>query len=130
MSVRCFKWALLWWLLGMGVGFLIAATHNHGLVAAHAHALLAGWASLALCGLGYHLLPRAAASVMAPVHFWLHNGGMVLITAGLLLIGFDHYPAGRPLALVGAVILVLGTLTFTVNVWRAAAAADAAAQPA
>jgi cbb3-type cytochrome oxidase subunit 1 len=122
MSVRCFKYALLWWLLGMTLGFVVAATHNRGLVAAHAHALLAGWASLALCGFGYSLLPRAATSALAPLHFWLHNAGLVLITAGLVLIGLGSYPTGRSLGLTGASILALAAIAFTLNIWRAAAA--------
>lgn len=58
-GVLWIKAAVVYFIMGVGLGIYMGASGDHLYVPVHAHFNLLGWASLALVGLIYHqLIPR------------------------------------------------------------------------
>ena len=57
-SSLSFRTAVVLALLGILMGIIMAATHDHSLMPAHAHLNLLGWVSLFLFGIYYRLYHR------------------------------------------------------------------------
>ncbi len=102
-------------LIGMAWGIQMAATGDHGLSPAHAHLNLLGWVSFAIYGFYYHLVPAAAASRLAWVHFGLALLGLVVIVPGIAMAVSG---AGETFAKVGSILTLLAALTFLAVLWR------------
>lgn len=71
--------------LGMFFGIWMSAAHDHTLSGAHAHLNLVGWVTMALFGVFYHLVPGAAQSPLAKVHFALATIGVWFMVPGIAL---------------------------------------------
>jgi hypothetical protein len=78
------KAAVVYLVMGVGLGIYMGASGDHVMVPVHAHFNLLGWASLALVGLIYHQFPAAGSSRLATVQFWLHNVGLLAAMALLI----------------------------------------------
>jgi cbb3-type cytochrome oxidase subunit 1 len=115
MGIRFLKIAVVYLLGGALLGGFMGASKNFVLAPVHAHLVLLGWASLALAGLIYHLYPAAALTMLAKVHFWLHNLGLPFFMLGLGLLLTGHADA-LPLLSVSASIVIVGLAAFTANV--------------
>jgi cbb3-type cytochrome oxidase subunit 1 len=115
MGLRFLKIAVVYLFVGALLGLIMGVTQQFVLAPVHAHLLLLGWASLALAGAIYHLYPAAATTLLARVHFWLHNLGLpaFMIALGMLLTGYES--AGPAIAISASVVLV-GLTTFAANV--------------
>jgi len=115
MSVRFLKIAVIYLFVGALLGGYMGATENFALAPVHAHVALLGWASLALAGLIYHFYPAAALTLLAQIHFWLHNIGLpfFMLALGLVLTG---YTAATPIVSIFASIVIVGLAAFTANV--------------
>lgn len=100
---------------GMGWGLQMAASGDHAMAGAHAHLNLVGWASFALFGLYYHVTPRAAASVLARIHYAVALAGLVVMVIGIAL----TVRGGSELAAVlGSVLTAASMLIFLYTVAR------------
>jgi hypothetical protein len=115
MGLRFLKIAVIYLVLGAGLGLTMGILQNFALVPVHAHILLLGWASLALAGLVYHLYPAAGETRLARLHFWLHNIALPIFMVGL---GFVVTGNERivPVVVVGAIGVLLGLILFAANV--------------
>lgn len=102
-------------LIGMVWGIQMSASGNHTLSPAHAHLNLLGWVSCAIFGFYYHVVPRAAAGVLARVHLGLAALGLVMIVPGIVMAVSGQ---GETLAKLGSVVTVLSMLTFAVVLLR------------
>lgn len=71
--------------LGMFFGIWMSASQDHTLAGAHAHLNLVGWVTMALFGVFYHLVPSAAASRLAKVHFAVATVGVWFMVPGIAL---------------------------------------------
>lgn len=114
-SLRWILAALVYLCLGVVLGVYMGASHDHSLAGVHAHVNLLGWVTLALIGVVYHFFPRAGASRVATVQFWLHNAALlVMMTAlGLHLKGnaaLEPLVAAGSLAMLAAVFLFAGNV--------------------
>lgn len=118
MTIRLFRLAVIYSLIGIGFGIYMAATHQFQSKAVHVHANLLGWVSLAIMGLIYHVFPAMAEAVLAKVHFWLHNLGLPVTLVGIFMIYNGNPEAGEPLAGIGSSVVALGFVAFAINVWR------------
>ena len=116
MGLSFLKIAVVYLFAGALLGLIMGITQQFVLAPVHAHLLLLGWASLALAGLIYHLDPAAAATLLARIHFWLHNIGLpeFMIALGMLLTGHDS--AGPAVAISASVVLIALTV-FAINIW-------------
>ena len=74
---------------GVLIGMYMGGSGDHSLSPAHAHINLLGFVRMMVFGLAYGRFPEAAASRLAWVHFWLHQGGAILAFVTLLL-GFAY----------------------------------------
>jgi hypothetical protein len=80
-----FASAVIYVTLGMVFGIWMSASHDHGLSPAHGHLNLVGWVTMALFGLYYHMVPAAAESRLATLHFALATIGVWLLVPGIAL---------------------------------------------
>ena len=118
--------ASLYLLVGLVLGMAMAIAKDFSLASVHSHLLLLGWATLAITGIAYLVLPRCAHSPLARLHFWLHNLGLPLMMASLSAEALGE-PRAEPLIGVGSVLVIAGLGLFTVNVLRNAGGAESAA---
>ncbi|WP_243611868.1 hypothetical protein [Shimia aestuarii] len=114
-SLWFFGLAVVSALCGMVWGIQMSASHNHSLSPAHAHLNLIGWAGFAIIGIYYHLIPSAAESIMAKVHFAVAAVGLVLIVPGIVQ---ALRQTGETLAKAGSILTLLGMVIFALTVWR------------
>lgn len=117
--------AVLYFIAGVSLGLVMAASHDHTLRPVHAHLNLLGWVTLSLFGLFYRAWPAAAGTALAKVHFWIyvpaHFAQMVL----LALFYLGHTAVEPGLALV-SVLVGVAVLCFAVVVWKHTGPAPAA----
>ena len=107
--------AVLYVIVGMGFGIWMAASQDHSLAGAHAHLNLLGWVSMAIFGVYYHLVPAAAASRLAPLHFIVATLGLIVFVPGIALAIMGR---GEALASIGALLSLASMLIFLVTVVR------------
>ena len=125
MSERFVRIAVLWFVACVALGVQMGATMNFMDKPAHVHGNLLGWVSCAVFALLHKAWPRLSLSPLARAHFWLHNSGLVVMVAGLLLMVRGSALAG-PLLGVGSTVILVGVVLFAIAVWRATGAqADA-----
>ena len=115
MGIRFLKIAVIYLFVGALLGGYMGATENFALAPVHAHLALLGWASLAIAGLIYHLYPAAALTLLARIHFWLHNIGLPFFMLGLGLVLTGH-TAAVPIVSISAASVIIGLAAFTANV--------------
>lgn len=115
MGIRFLKIAVIYLFVGALLGGYMGATENWALAPVHAHIALLGWASLALAGLIYHLYPKAALTLLAKIHFWLHNIGLPFFMLGLGMLLTGH-TAAAPLVSTSAGVVIVGLAAFTANI--------------
>lgn len=108
--------AIAYFCVGVGLGVYMGASHDHSLFPVHAHLNLLGWVSLALIGVIYHVFPQAGASRAATVQFWLHNGALLVMMAGLAVL-LKGNPAAEPLVALGSLGVAAAVLLFAGNVY-------------
>lgn len=121
MAVRFLKIAAVYLCIGVILGLVMGIIHDFRLTSVHAHLNLLGWVSMALFGVIYHFLPAAANTKLAKTHFWLHNI-CVPVMQGSIAIQILVTEAILPLTIVSSILLVIGVLLFTVNLFTAAGA--------
>ncbi|TKT75281.1 hypothetical protein [Aquamicrobium sp. LC103] len=107
--------AALYVAVGMAFGIYMAASHDHQLAPVHGHLNLIGWVSMAIFGMFYQLVPRAAESRLAKVHFALATLGLWLIVPGIALAMQGRTEA---LAQAGSLVTIAAMLLFVFIVAR------------
>lgn len=108
--------AVTWFVAGVTLGIVMAASHNHSMFPVHAHINLLGWATMALAGLIYCVFPQAGASRLAKVHFWLINLAMpvMLVSLSMLLLG---NPAVEPVLACSEIVAAVAIASFAANIY-------------
>ncbi|UWQ91234.1 hypothetical protein QEZ52_20560 [Aliisedimentitalea scapharcae] len=104
-------------LMGMAWGIQMAASQDHTLSPAHGHLNLLGWVSCAIYAFYYHLMPRAADSGLAKLHFALVLASLVVSIPGIAMAIRGQTEA---LAKGGSLIIVASMLVFGLIVLRSA----------
>jgi cytochrome c oxidase cbb3-type subunit 1 len=127
-EVRWFiRSSLVWLLLGVSLGFLLALfpARLALLRPAHLHMNLLGFMSMMIFGVAYHILPRftgvpVRSQRLMGINLLLSNLGL-----GVLVLGWAirplapgaPIPAAPALLAVGGVFAAAGAVSFVVNVW-------------
>jgi len=111
------KAAVIYFIMGIGLGIYMGASGDHLFVPVHAHFNLLGWASLALVGLIYHQFPVAGSHRLATVQFWLHNVGLLAAMALLMAI-LRGNSSLEPLIGVASIVVGLSVVLFAINVFQ------------
>ncbi|RPJ78016.1 MAG: cytochrome-c oxidase, partial [Acidobacteria bacterium] len=117
-GVTLLRIASLYLVTSLVLGVVMAATHNHALVSVHSHIGVLGWATMALTGLAYIVVPGLAASRLAVAHLWLHNAGLPVMLIALAFLVQTGDTRAEPVIAIGSVLVLLSLLCFTANVLR------------
>ena len=114
--------AVVFILIGVGLGYYMGATQNFTASPVHAHINLLGWVSMFLYGLFYRANPEAAEGMLPKVHFWVALVGF-LIFMPALAIEVLQIQSVLPLAHIGLIagptIVVIGMILFAIIVFGA-----------
>lgn len=100
--------------LGMLWGIQMSASADHTLAGAHAHLNLIGWATMAIFGLYYVVVPEARGTI-ANLHYVLHTAAVIVFVPGIMM---AIQRSGESLVKVGSILVVLSMLLFLFNVVR------------
>ena len=114
--------ALIYFVVAVGLGVFMGASHDHSLLSVHAHLNLLGWVSQALTGFIYHHFAVAGRSKLATAHFWLYNLalGPMMLSLGMMIKGNEAMePAGGILS----ALMGLSILLFAFNLFMSTATA-------
>lgn len=84
--------AMIYAVVGMCYGVIMAASKDHTLHVAHAHILLVGFVASFIYGVMYKLWLSGCNERLASAQFWLHHVGTVVMGAGLTLLYGGVYP--------------------------------------
>jgi hypothetical protein len=115
MGLRFLKIAVVYLVAGAVLGMYMGITTNFSLSAVHAHVMLLGWASLGLAGLVYHFYPAASVTMLAKVHFWLHNVALPVFMVALACMMLGEAWATTVVA-ASSLVVVIGLVVFAINV--------------
>jgi len=117
MSNWFLRLAVLYLVVGVGLGLYMAASKDHSMFPLHAHLNLLGWVTLALFGLFYRFVPAAAATRLAKLHFWIYVPAQ-FVQMVLLAMVMSGTTAVEPA--LGAVSMLVGAaiVLFATVVWR------------
>jgi NADH:ubiquinone oxidoreductase subunit 3 (subunit A) len=106
-----FKTAILFLILGIGMGLNMAISQDHSVIGAHAHCNLLGWVTMAIFG-GYHALnPRKAERRLAMIQYYVYTAGIVLMVPSLYLLLLGN-AAMEPIVAISSIITFIGVLLF------------------
>lgn len=117
MGVRLIKISVIYFLIGVGIGYYMSTSHAYNLTPVHVHINLLGWTALTLAGIIYILFPAAGTTKLATWHFWLHNVGLPLMMVGLAFMVHGNESL-LILTIVGANLTTLGVILFVINVLK------------
>lgn len=117
MGNRFLRLAVVYVLLGVTLGIVMAASHDYTFKPVHAHLNLLGWASMALFGLWYRSAPAAAETRLAKVHFWLHNIALP-IQMTMLAMYVNGNNSVEPVLALASVVMGIGFACFAINLWK------------
>ncbi len=85
-------WALSYAILGMLLGMVMAASHNHGQLVTHAHILLVGFVVSLIYAVIHKLWLASADGNLPMVQFVVHQVGAVVMVIGLFLLYGGYMP--------------------------------------
>lgn len=113
--------ALLYAAVGMGLGIVMSASHNHAQFVTHAHVMLVGFVVSLLYAIIHKLWLTGGIAGLARAQFYAHQAGAATMIVGLyLLYGGKVSEARLEPALAAASIAVLcGALLMLLLVARA-----------
>jgi hypothetical protein len=107
--------AILFAVVGVGLGIAMGMTEDFQYIPVHAHINLVGWVSFAIFGTGYRV-GFARRDRMALLHYLVALSGAIIFPAGLYLAITQQRVA---LVIIGSVLTLASILLFLVNVVRA-----------
>jgi len=116
-GVRLLRIAVVYMVVGLGLGLAMGISGDVSLFSVHSHILLLGWATMAIAGLIYLVMPGCARSRLATLHFWAHNIGLPVMIAGLVLKDRGQQNA-EPVLAAGSTLVAISLLIFAVNLFR------------
>jgi hypothetical protein len=110
-----FGMAILYLMIGIGVGLHMSISQDHGAVGAHAHINLLGWVTSAVFGGYYALNPQKAEGWLPWTQACLYSIGLVVMLPALYMLltgstGFEPAIAVGTLAVAAGVVLFAGVV--------------------
>ncbi len=117
MGIRLIKISAVYLFIGLALGMFMSISKDFQLSSLHTHILVLGWALFAVIGIIYQLFPKASETILAKVHFWLHNIGLPIMIVSLFF-ELGGNSALEPVTAVGASLTTLGLILFIINVFK------------
>jgi len=111
------KLAVVYLILGIGLGIAMGASQDFTLRPVHAHLNLLGWTTMALAGLIYTVFPRAGASRLAKVHFWLMNAALPVMMGALATLLATGNKGVVPVLASSEIVAAVAVLAFAANLF-------------
>ncbi|MBB5576513.1 MULTISPECIES: hypothetical protein [Rhizobium] len=106
-----FKTAIIFLIIGIGIGLKMAITEDHSVIGAHAHANLLGWVTMALFG-GYHALnPQKAERRLAMIQYCVYTAGVAVLVPALYMMLLGNM-AMEPIVAAASIVIFIGVLLF------------------
>jgi len=103
--------------IGLALGLAMGISSNFSLTFVHAHILLVGWATMAIAGMIYVVVPDCARSRLGTLHVWGHNLGLPVMIASLAMKESGQAKM-EPLIGAGSTLVLVSLLLFAINLWR------------
>lgn len=110
------KLAVVYLIVGVGLGIMMGASENFTMRPVHAHINLLGWATMALAGLIYSVYPQAGLSRLAKVHFWLNNVSLPVMAISLAFV-LTGERGVIPVLAISEIVAAAGILAFAANIF-------------
>lgn len=117
MSNWLMRMAVFYLVLGVVLGNVMGASHDHTMTAVHAHLNLLGFAVMMLAGLWFKAVPAAADSHLARTYFWLHQFVFPVQMVLLWMVIKGNTSVDPALGLC-SVLVGVGILCLAINVWQ------------
>ncbi|KPK04427.1 MAG: cytochrome c oxidase [Betaproteobacteria bacterium SG8_39] len=117
MGNRFLRLAVVYAVLGVTLGIVMAGSHDFTFRPVHAHLNLLGWASMALFGLWYRSAPAAGETRLAKAHFWMHNIALPIQMITLAMF-YSGNTAVEPVLALASVVIGVGFVCFAINLWK------------
>lgn len=117
MGNKFLRLAVVYFLLGVTLGIVMAASHDFTLRPVHVHLNLLGWASMGLFGLWYRSAPVAAESKLAKLHFWIYNLALPIQMATLAMY-VSGTTAVEPVLAIASMAVGVSVVCFAINLWK------------
>ncbi len=107
----------LYLLIGIGFGMYMGAVQDYAFAPLHAHINLLGFVLMTLFGILYGLFPAMSESVLARVHFVLHQLGALVLLVMLFLLFSGRIAEAQmvPVAPLAEGVVLLGILAYVAN---------------
>jgi cbb3-type cytochrome oxidase subunit 1 len=83
MGIKLIKMSVIYFAIGVLLGYYMSISHSHDLAPVHAHINLLGWTALTLAGIIYHIFPDLSRNKLGIGHFWLHSFGLPVMMGSL-----------------------------------------------
>jgi cbb3-type cytochrome oxidase subunit 1 len=115
-GIRLIRIAAMYLLIGVGIGLAMGISRNFSLMSVHSHISLLGWATMAIAGIVYILVPGCDRSRLAALHFWGHNIGLPVMIVSLALETYGYKGAEKAIG-AGSMLTLLSLLIFAINVY-------------
>ena len=117
LGVRLIQVAAVYMSIGLILGLGMGIASDFTLTSVHAHLSLLGWATMAIAGMVYILIPGCARNRLAKLHFWGHNIGLPVMMVSLTLYALGVTAAEKAVA-AGSTLVVASLLLFSFNLIR------------
>ena len=111
-----FRTAIIFLIIGIGLGLQMSISGTHNVIGAHAHINLLGWVTSAIFGGYYALNPAKARSRLALVQYGVYTLGVAIMAPSLYFLLLGN-PAMEPLVAASSLIAFAGVLLFALVVF-------------
>lgn len=116
-----FRTAIVFLIIGIGIGLKMAISGDHGVIGAHAHANLLGWVTMAIFGGYYALNPEKAERRIAILQYGVYTFGVALMVPALYMMLMGN-AAMEPVVGIASMITFAGVLMFAFIIYSGSGA--------
>lgn len=117
MGRQLIKIASVYFAVGVLLSLIMSVSGDYRLSNVQSHINFLGWASLGLIGLTYVAFSAASTTLLASIHFWLHNIGLPVLILGIAARKYGVHDM-EPVIIIGGLLLVVAVVLFMVNLWK------------
>lgn len=116
---RWAKAAVIYFVVGIGIGMYMSFAQVHQFRSLHAHVNLLGWASMALIAVFYRVFPELQDHRLAPATFWMYQIFFPMMMLGLFFDRLRMDQIAIPFVGFGGLFTAVAVALFAVNVFGA-----------
>ncbi|MCC5989639.1 MAG: hypothetical protein JJT95_18380 [Pararhodobacter sp.] len=111
LSKLYFKTAIIFLVIGVGIGIHMSISENRSVMGAHAHINLLGWVTMALFGTYFVFDPAKAQTRLARVQYGIYTVGVIVMMPSLYFM-LNGNEALEPLVAVSSLVVFAGVALF------------------